>query len=161
MQLLLIEAMQDVCLIPSRVTRTVERRQRSSTAGARVVAGDEMGRPRRASALQKHAELDALVALHARVRRDPLRVALLEVAHDVALEILLEVPDVMREVELGCDAPRVINRVDRAATTVPDGFAVAPPHRQGDPEGVQTGCRHASRSDAGVHSTRHRHGDHR
>jgi len=157
----LVEAVEHVCLIASRVPRSVERHQRSSAAGAGVVTGHEVGRPRGTSPLEEHAELDALVASNARVRGDALRVAVLEIAHDVTLEVLLEIPDVVRQGEQGGDAPGVINGVDRATTTIPDGVAAASPHRERDPEGVKPGSRNARGGDAGVHSTRHRHCDHR
>jgi hypothetical protein len=132
-----------------------------AATGSGVVTGDEVGRSRGTSALQQHAELDALIALHAWIRRDALRIPVLEVANDFALEILLEIPDVVREIEHGGDAPRIVNRVNRAAATVADRLAAASPHREGDPEGTASARSDARRGNAGVHSTRHRHGDHR
>ena len=125
-QLALIEAVQHVGLVPARIAGSVERHQRAPAPGAGVMTGDEMARARGTSALQQHAELDALIALHARIRRDALRIAVLEIAHDVGLEILLEIPDVVREVEHRGDAPGVIDGVDRAAPTIADGLAGRP-----------------------------------
>ncbi len=153
--------MEHVCLIPARITSPVEGYQRAAAAGAGVMTRDEMGRPGGASTLEEHAELDALIARHARVRRDALCIAVLEVAHDVGLEVLLEIPDVVREVEHRGDAPGVIHCVDGAAAAIPDGLPAAPPHGKGDPKGATPAGSNAGGSNAGVHSTRHRHGDHR
>ena len=70
LQLALIEAVKHVCLVAAGITGSMQCRQRAPPAGARIVAGRQVRRPSRSSALEQHAELDALVAPDARIRGD-------------------------------------------------------------------------------------------
>ncbi len=126
LQLELIEPVEHVRLVAARIAGTMQRHQRAPPSGTGVVAGREVGRAGGSSPLEQHAELDALVARDAGVRGAALRVTVLEVPDDSGLEITLEVPDVVRQVERRGDTPGVIDRVDRAASAVPDRLPARP-----------------------------------
>ena len=111
-QLELIEPVEDVCLVAPRIAGTMQRHQRAPPSGTGVVAGREVGGAGGSSTLKQHAELDALVARDAGVRGAALGVTVLEVPDHSGLEITLEVPDVMRQVDRRGDTPGVIDSVD-------------------------------------------------
>ena len=93
-----------------------------------VVAGRHRVEAHRPGPLVEPAPLDAAVALDARVRRPPRRVALDVRLHDHRVELLGEVEHVVREVELRGDAARVLDVGHRAAP----GVAGAAPELEGD-----------------------------
>ena len=93
---------------------------------AGVVAGGQRVEAHRARPLVQAAPLDAAVALDARVRRPAGRVARDVRLDDPRVELLGEVEDVVREVELRGDAARVLDVGHRAAA----GVARAAPELQ-------------------------------
>ena len=115
------------------VLRAIEAAMQHAVVDARVVARRDPLRVDRVGLHEQIAELRERVAAHARNRRAAARVLVHEVVDDVAAERALEIEHVVRHAELLADAPRVVDRVERAARAVGQIVAVAEElHRRAD-----------------------------
>src|SRR5947207_6022990 len=97
------------------------------------MTGRDVARVDLVGAVHEVAELGEGVAAHARNRRAAARVFVHEVVDHVVAERALEIQHVVRDAELLAHAPRVVDRVERAARTVGDVLAIAEElHRRAD-----------------------------
>ena len=82
---------------------------------ARVVSGRDRVGAEPLRSIDERRELQIAVAVRAGKRRTARGVLANEVRHDLLVELPLEVDDVVRDADSRCDAPRIVQIVDRTA----------------------------------------------
>src|SRR5581483_2608836 len=119
-ELLLGQPEEKICLILGKIGRPLH--QPATTLvivlDTRVMAGGEQIGANLASRDQQLVELQVVVAKAARNRRAAGEIFLHERLHNVALETLFLVDDVIRDADGLGDTASVVNVVERAATTL-------------------------------------------
>jgi len=116
-ELILRERKQEVRLILCRIRAALQEKAagRRIALDPRVMAGRHGVGAEAARPIDERGELQVAVAMRAGQRRASRRVLADEVRDDLLVELLLEVDDVMRDVDGGGDAPRIVEIVERAA----------------------------------------------
>ena len=119
-----------------------------------MASGDEF-RAELVGAVNEPAELEVLIAHHARIRRATGLVFVGEVTDDVLLEFRRLVNQIIRNAELVADGARVGDGLRAAALVLGAVHAILRPELEGNTDDVVTLFEQQRRRSRGVHSPAH------
>ena len=151
----LVEAVERVRFesLPTSLDSVEGPSRRRAGRCARSNQGGHVGRPDGASAGEKDAELDPLIAAHAGVRDPAGGVVGFEAGDDLSAETRSSRFQEVADAEAVGDPAGVLDGVHRAASPVAGLLAVGRPHGQGDAEGLDAAGDAARGGDAAVDPT--------
>ena len=119
------------------------------------MAGGDILRAELVGAVDQPAELQVLIAHHARIRRAPRLVFVGKVTDDVLLEFRRLVNQVIRDAELVADGARVGDSLRAAAPVFGAVHAILRPELEGDADDFVALFEQQRRRGGGVHSPAH------
>ena len=150
-----IEVIEHVGLVLRGIDSLVELRSRGPVEDFRVVPCRKLVEPQVEHAVEHQVEAHERVAADTRVGRPAFEVVAVERLDDPLSELFLEVPAVIRNAEQRGDAPRILDRVERATSGVARSLLgiTTRPLLQGDADNIVPLRLQQSSRDRRIHAT--------
>ena len=117
-KLVLAQLVEHVRLVLALIDGLVQRVPLCAVLDASVVTGGKRVGAQRQCFAQQQPEFDHFVAADAGIGRAALQVGVREGIDDTGAEVILEVEHVIRNAQPAGDAPRILDRIQRAASVV-------------------------------------------